>query len=68
MDLCLTRSRKKLKSYKTSYIMYCKQTRGVIQSSLLILDRSKLKPFKICGFLSKSQDSTTFLGSLFVFN
>lgn len=68
MDLCLTHACKKLKIYKTSYIIYCKQTRGVTQSSLFILGRSKLKPFKICGFLWKSQDSTTFLGSLFVFN
>lgn len=68
MDVGLTHAWKKLKSYKTSYIIYYKQTLGVIHSSLLIPGRSKLKPFKICGFLSKSQDSTTFLGSLFVFN
>lgn len=68
MDVCLAHAQKKLKSYKTSSIIYCKQTLGVIQFSLLILGRGKLKPFKICGFLSKSQDSAAFLGSLFVFN
>lgn len=68
MDVCLAHTRKKLRNYKTSYITYYKQTLGVIPSNLLIPGRGKLKPFKICGFLSKSQDSTTFLGSLFVFN
>lgn len=68
MDVCLVRARETLQGCKTGYIIYCKQTWGVMQPRLLIPGRSKPKPAKICGFLPTSQDPTTFRGRLFVFN